>query len=95
MFTDLLLYEVCAVDNVDKGAAQRGSSDQEAVNVRLCVQIAAVGSCGRATVQDAGLLRNGGGNVLGQPLADIGMSFLGLGWGGSDSCSDSPYRLVG
>ena len=84
-----------AVDNVDKCAAQRASSDKEAVDVRLRVQVAAVGGCGRATVQDAGLLCNGGRNVLGQPFADVGMSFLGLRRGGSDSCSDSPYRLVG
>ena len=91
----LLLYEMGAVDNVDECAAQRGSSHQEAVDVRLRVQVAAVGRGGGAAVQDARLLGDGGGHVLCQPLADIGMGFLSLGRGGGDSSSDGPHRLVG
>ena len=54
-----------AVNDLDKFRFQGRATNKEAVDVRLGIQLVAVGSGGRASVQNAGLVSNGGGDVLG------------------------------
>jgi hypothetical protein len=99
------------VDDVDERRLQRSTTDKETVNVGLLGKLAAVLLVDAAAVQDAGLLRSLGRDLLLHPLADGGVDLLSL-LGGRDLagangpgmcqcrssfgwCVDSPDGLVG
>lgn len=79
-----------AVDDVDKRRLQAGAADEEAVNIRLLGELAAVLLRHAATVQDTGLLGRLGGDLLLQPLADRGVDFLCLLSGSDLAGADGP-----
>ena len=54
----MTLLRRSAIDNIDKFGLQRGTSDQESVNVSLGVQLVAVLGVGRSTVYDTGFIGN-------------------------------------
>ena len=78
------------VDNVDERRLQRGTTDEETVNVGLLGEVAAVLLVDTAAVQDTGLLSSLGRDLLLQPLADGGVDLLSLLSGGDLAGTDSP-----
>lgn len=84
-----------AVDNVDKLGLQRSTTNQEAVDILLGVQLVTVGRSSRATIDNTGLVGHGVRNVLREPATDLRVCFLGLLRRCSDASTNSPDRLVG
>ena len=78
------------VDNVDERRLQRGTTDEETVNVGLLGEVAAVLLVDTAAVQDTGLLSSLGRDLLLQPLADSGVDLLSLLSGGDLAGTDGP-----
>ena len=78
------------VDNVDERRLQRGTTDEETVNVGLLGEVAAVLLVDTAAVQDTGLLSSLGRDLLLQPLADGGVDLLSLLSGGDLAGTDGP-----
>lgn len=78
------------IDNVDERRLQRGTTDEETVNVGLLGEVAAVLLVDTAAVQDTGLLSSLGRDLLLQPLADSGVDLLSLLSGGDLAGTDSP-----
>ena len=83
------------VDDGEELGLEGGASDEEAVNVLLLGQLLAVGAGDRATVDDAGGLGHGGGDILDEPLPQGGVDLLGLLRGGGLAGADGPHWLVG
>jgi hypothetical protein len=79
-----------AVDDVNEGRLQAGTTDKETVNVGLLSKLLAVLLGDTATVQDAGLLGSLGGDLLLQPLTEGGVDFLCLLGGRDLAGTDGP-----
>lgn len=71
---------------------QASSTNQKSVDIGLLGQIFTVSVRDTAAVNDAGVLCTLGGDFLGQPLADCGMSFLGLSGGSNFTRTNGPVR---
>lgn len=74
------------------GWLQAGTSNKEAVNVVLLGQFAAVLLADTASVDNASVVGNGGGDLL-EPLADGSVHFLGLSGGGDLASADGPVDI--
>ena len=83
-----------AIDDIHEGSTKRGASHQEAVDIRLSVKIAGIGSGGGAAIDNSRLVGNSFRDILCEPCADIGMGGLSLRGSSSDSSSDGPNRLI-
>jgi len=93
--TKYVNYLFGAVNDVNKLRLEGSTAHQESVDVRLRVQLFAVGGSRGTTVDDSGLGGNRGGHVLLQPSANLGVSFLGLLRRGGHTRADGPHGLVG
>ena len=78
------------IDDVDKRRLQRSTANKEAVDIGLLGKLAAVLLVDAAAVQDAGLLRSLGRDLLLQPLADGGVDLLSLLGGRDLAGADGP-----
>lgn len=78
------------VDDVDERRLQRSTADKETVDIGLLGKLAAVLLVDTAAVQDAGLLRSLGRDLLLQPLADGSVDLLSLLGGRDLAGADSP-----
>lgn len=78
------------VDDVDERRLQRSAADKETVDIGLLGKLAAVLLVDAAAVQDAGLLRSLGRDLLLQPLADGGVDLLSLLGGSHLAGADGP-----
>jgi hypothetical protein len=77
------------------GRLQAGTANEEAVNIGLGSELAAVLLADGATVDDTDVVLSLGVDGLAEPLTDSGVNLLGL-LGGSDLAgTDSPDGLVG
>jgi hypothetical protein len=74
---------------------ERGTTDQETVNVLLFGQVLAVLLVDAATVQDASLFRHLVADLLLEPVADAGVNLLCLLGRGDLAGANSPDGLVG
>lgn len=83
------------VDDVNKGGLQRGTANEETVNVLLLGELVAVLLAHTATVDDSGVVRSGLADLLGEVLADGGVNLLGLLSAGDLAGADGPDGLVG
>ena len=83
-----------AVDNVSELGLERGTTDEEAIDVGLGGKTTGSGSGGGSTVKDAGGLGNVGTGDLTEVLTDIGVGVLGLLWGGGKTGANGPDGLV-
>lgn len=72
------------------GRLQAGTANEEAVNIGLLGELAAVLLADGATVDDTDPVLSLGGDSLTEPLADSGVDFLGLLGGGDLAGADSP-----
>ena len=82
-----------AVDDVDEGRLQAGTTDQEPIDIGLLRQLSSVLLRNAATIEDPSLLSCLRGDRLLQPLADSSVDFLCL-LGCCDFASaDSPVSL--
>lgn len=77
------------------GRLQAGTADEEAVDVGLLGQLAAVLLVDAAAVEDAGLVGDLLGDVVLEPGADGEVDLLGLVGGGDLSGADGPDGFVG
>lgn len=83
------------INNVNKLGLQRSTSDKESINVGLLGEFLAVLGVDGSTVENAGFVCCLGGDLFLEPLAEVGVDFLGL-FGGCDFAgSDGPDGLVG
>lgn len=89
----LSIDSLVCIDDVNESGLQAGTANQEAVNVGLLGQILAVLLADTATVQDAGLVRRLGGDVLLQPLADGSVHLLSLLSGSNLAGADGPAEV--
>lgn len=71
---------------------QASTANEEAVNIGLLGELAAVLLADRSTVDDADLVLGLGRDGLPEPLADSGVDLLGLLSGGDLAGADSPMR---
>lgn len=71
------------IDDIHKRRLQAGTANKEAIDISLLGQLVAVLLRHAAAVEDTGLLRSLGRNLLVEPLAERLMDFLGL-LGGCD-----------
>jgi len=83
------------VDDGEELWLERGTADKEAVDVLLLGQLLAVGASDRPTVDDAGGLGHGSGDILNKPLPQGGVDLLSLLRGGGLAGANGPHRLVG
>jgi hypothetical protein len=83
------------VDDVDESRLERGTTNEETVNVGLAAEVAAVLLVDAAAVQDAGSVSNAVADVLLEPLADGLVDLLGLLGGGNLAGANGPDGLVG
>ena len=83
------------VDDIHEFRLERGTSDEETVNVGLLAELLAVLLADAAAVEDAGLVGDLLADLLGEPLADHGVDLLGLLGGGDLAGADGPDGLVG
>lgn len=74
------------------GRLQASTANEEAVNIGLLGELAAVLLADGATVDDADLVLGLGGDGLAEPLTDSGVDLLGLLGGGDLAGADSPIR---
>jgi hypothetical protein len=79
-----------AVDDVHKRGLQASTANQEAIDIRLLCQLAAVLLRHAAAVQDARLLGRLAGDRLLHPLADRLVDFLCLLRGGDLAGANGP-----
>lgn len=77
------------------GRLQAGTANEEAVNIRLLGELAAVLLADGATVDDTDLVLSLGGDGFAEPLADSGVDLLGLLGGGDLASADSPVKTAG
>jgi hypothetical protein len=87
-------YLFGAVDNLNEFFLERSTADQEAVDIRLRIKLVTVSSGGRATVDDASSISNLRGDVLCEPVTDLGVSLLCLSGGRSHTRTNCPDRLI-
>ena len=78
------------VDDVDERRLQRSTANKETVNIGLLSKLAAVLLVDTAAVQDTGLLRSLGRDLLLEPLADGGVDLLSLLGGRDLAGADGP-----
>lgn len=71
---------------------QAGTSNKEAVDVVLLGEFTAVLLADTATVDDASVVGDGGGDLL-EPLADGSVHFLGLSGSGDLASADGPIDI--
>ena len=72
------------------GRLQAGTANQETVDIGLLGELTAVLLADGATVDDAGVLRNLGGDGINEPLTDSGVDLLSLGGGSDLAGADGP-----
>ena len=77
------------------GGLETGTTDQEAIDILLLAKLLAVLLADAAAVQDAGVVGDLLADLLGEPLADVGVDLLGLLGGGDLAGADGPDGLVG
>ena len=83
-----------AVDNVGELGLERGTTDEEAIDVGLGGKTTGSGSSGGSTVKDAGGLGNVGTGDLTEVLTDVGVGVLSLLGGGGKTGANGPDGLV-
>jgi hypothetical protein len=72
------VYLLGSLADINELGLEGSSSDEETVNVGLFAQLLAVLSVDTSSVDDPGLVGNGGGDLLTQPFTEGGVDFLGL-----------------
>lgn len=80
------------VDDINKRGLQAGTTNQEAIDIRLLSQLSTVLLCNASTIEDPRLLGGLGGDLLLHPLADSGVDFLCLLSGSDLAGTDSPIH---
>jgi len=83
------------VDDVNKGGLQRGTTNEETVNVLLLGELVAVLLADTATVDDSGVVRGGLADLLGEVLTNSGVDLLSLLSAGDLAGTNGPDGLVG
>mmetsp|Transcript_22373 Transcript_22373/g.43855 ORF Transcript_22373/g.43855 Transcript_22373/m.43855 type:complete len:276 (+) Transcript_22373:365-1192(+) len=81
--------------DLDELGLERGTTNEEAVNVLLLDELVAVLFSDGATVEDTGLSSNLLRDVLLEPVAELGVDLLGLLGRGSLASANGPHGLVG
>lgn len=80
--------------DIDKLGFQTSSTDKESIDILCLAQLATVLAIDGTAVNDTGGLGDLGGSAAGEPGADGGVDFLGLGDGGDFAGADSPNGFV-
>ncbi len=86
---------VHGIDDCNKLILQGSTSDKEPIDIRLIDKLSAVGITDGSTVDNPGGSCNLLVNLLGQPLPDLVVDFLGLCSGCRESSANSPNWFVG
>jgi len=83
------------IDDLDEVWLETGSAHQEPVDVWLGTEFGGCAGGDTASVNDSGVGRHLGGDVVLEPLAEVVVDFLGLGGGGGLAGTDGPNRFIG
>ena len=85
---------VAGTNDVSEGILEGGTSDEEAVDVRLGNELGGVLVSDATTVKDAGLLGGLSGDIRAEPGSQVVVSLLGLLGRGSHTGANGPHGLV-